>query len=108
MYCQFFFTIFSPSSATEHQGDLGTLPPRCLRGLALFAVLQGGSGLSPLLHLVLQQDRSEDLRPPLSPRGRAGDRESVSAARRRLLLHGLVHGAGHQEVPQQLDGPAHC
>lgn len=100
------WSFFSPSSAAEHQGDLGTLPPRRLRGLSLLAGLQRGSGLSPLLHLVLQQDGGEALRPLPSPGERAGDGEGVSAARRLLLLHGLVHGAGHQEVLQQHGGPA--
>lgn len=95
-----------PSSAAENQGDLGTLPPCCLRGLKLLAQLQGGSRLSPLLHLVLQQDRGEAIRLTAPLRGPAGDGQSVSATRRQLLLHGLVHGAGHQEVPQQLGGPA--
>lgn len=104
--CRLNVIIFFPSSATEHQGDLGTLPPRRLRGLSLLAGLQRGSGLSPLLHLVLQQDGGEALRPLPSPGERASNGEGVSAARRLLLLHGLVHGAGHQEVLQQHGGPA--
>lgn len=99
------YTTWISSTTIEHQSIFRALPSCRVRGVTLGVELQCGQRLSPVLHLVLQQDRSElELFFQPSQREQTHSGEGNSRACGVLLLHGLVHGAKHQEVFQQHRG----